>query len=359
MAGCAAVQGTVSGAENCLGPPMGLYAYPGRTSSPLFDAQYKIVAQRNIQAGMSPANGASFVITCEANLRARGLLYARQNAGDCGAPVGAPTGFGSGQIVGLSGAAASGVIGGLGAVGALSGAATFGIGTAVTLAVSAISGIFTHHAAAVANEQATICSVVNYFNPIVKQIDDAVASGQISDQEGIVYMTQVANQAINGLQGIYQKCNAACFFIGFLKAHIDWAGFYYPRLSPNSALTPNRPGQAPSTINPPGSSIDAGAIPPARSTSDPTFIYKPSIPVTPPITPPQALPYTPPTPAVTPTPSVTILPSGTTMPSDYLNIGYNQPSGQAAQAAPVAPTSTDWPMIAAVVIIALLLLAVL
>lgn len=334
MAGCAPT--SVQSYEAC-GPAQGLYAYPGPIGIPGLDPQYKLVAMRNKPAG-SPAD---FAIVCEACLRARGLLYWKQNAGDCPAPAAIP-GISSGQIVGLSGQAASGVLGGLGAAGVISGAATFGIGTAVTLAVSAIEGIFAHHAQAVANEQSTICSVAGYFNPLMKQIDNAVATGKISDQEGIAYVRQVAQQAITGLQGIYKVCNAACVYQGILKAHIDFVGFFYPLLSPIDQFTQNRPGQAPSTINAPGSVTDSLGTPPLRSVSDPTFAYKPSIvAAAPPLTPNK------------------ILPSGCTACPDYLNQGYNQQTGQSGQAADVPPTGTNWTTIGLIVaVLALIFVAV-
>lgn len=311
-------QATAAGWENCAGVPAGLLPYPG-LGSPVFpDSQYRIVAMRN-----NPTGKPSFVPPCEANLRARGLIYMKSTPGDCGS--GSRTaGFGSGQIVGLSGTAASGVIGGLGAAGAISGAATLGIGTAVTLAVAGIESVFAHHAQAVANEQSTICAVANYFNPLLKQLDAAVISGAISPDQGIAYVKQVCLQAINGLQSIVKQCNAACYFIGYLKAHADLVNSLYPAISPAPTMGAQAPGSAPSTYgNTPGGVTDGGSIAPIRSTSDTSFAYLPTGPsdrggVAPPLTPNK------------------LLPSGNVASMvDYLNAGYNQQTGQSAQAADV------------------------
>lgn len=320
-------QTTAQAWEDCAGSAQGLLPYPGYTGLPSgFDNLYTIVATRNRPSGTN----SGFMVGCVASLRARGLIYMKKNPGDCGTPLGVP-GFSSGQIVGLSGQAASGVIGGIGAAGVLTGPATLGIGTAVSLAVSGIESIFAHHAQAVANEQSTICAVVNYFNPLVKALDQAVASGQITPDQGVTYMRQVTQQAINGLQGIYKKCNAACYFIGYLRAHADFASSLYPILSPTpSGLAAQAPGTPPATFGmPPGGVPDAGASAPLRSTSDPSFAYQPAI--------------------LGSSPNLTqnrLLPSGNSASTvDYLNAGYNQQTGASAQAADVPSISLSLPML--------------
>src|SRR5437899_271954 len=99
MTGCGWPQ-TASGIptyENCIGPPMGLYPYPGPKVNSAIEAQYKIVALRNKPAG-SPAD---FAFVAEACLRARGLLYAKAVPGDCASGARPTGGVTSGQIVGL------------------------------------------------------------------------------------------------------------------------------------------------------------------------------------------------------------------------------------------------------------------
>jgi hypothetical protein len=327
-------QGTVAGWENCAGVPEGLLAYPG-FGSPLFaDSQYHIVALRNDPTG----NPAKFAISCEANLRARGLIYMKKTPGDCGSSL-VKSGVGSGQIVGLSGTAASGVIGGLGAAGAISGVATLGIGTAISMAVAGIEAVFAHHAQAVANEQSTICAVANYFNPLMQQVDRAVISGSISPDQGIAYIKQICQQAINGLQTIYKKCNAACYFIGYLKAHADLVSSLYPAISPAPTMGAQAPGAAPSTYyNTPGGVTDAGSMPPIRSLPNNTYLPTSNSPA-PPLT------------------SNKLLPSGNMASTvDYLNAGYNQQTGQSAQAADVPTALISLPTILLAALIAILLL---
>lgn len=331
--------------ENCSGPPAGGFAYPGPATLaaiPNVQAQIGIVAARNKPPGLSWPN---WPLSVEVVIRARGITYYKQTPGDCGSGAATPTGFGSGQIVGLSGQAASGIVGGLGAAGTLAAPATFGISAAVEVAVAGIEDIFAHHATAVANEQATECAMQNYLNPIIRKIDAAVASGQISDQDGIAYMTQVGNQAINGLQSIVKPGNLAYGTIGLIKSLMDFASFYYPLLSPISAFTANRPGQPPSAfsgITPPGGVVDGNATPPIRSTSDPGFAYTPAI--------------IPSAPALTPN---KVLPSGCSICPDYLNQGYSQETGQSAQYADVPPSGINWTAIAAIATIVLILITVL
>jgi hypothetical protein len=324
--GTAASKASAQAYESC-GVAQGLLDYPGAPVPD--DSQYRLVALRNKPAG-APQD---FPAVCEAMLRARGLIYWKNNPGDCGAPP-PPQGFSSGQIVGLSGAAASGVVGGLGAVGTISGAATLGISTAVTLAVAGIESVFAHHAQAVANEQATICAVAGYFNPLIRQIDAAVRSGQISPSQGVTYMQQVAQQAINGLAGIVKTCNASCVYQAILKAHIDFANYFYNAIAP-SQIYPNNPGSAPTTYGtPPGGVTANGTMPnpapPVRATA--ANVYAPAIPNSSP-----------------PLISNALLP-GPSNTSSYLNTGYNQQTGQSAQAADVPPVNWSmWAALAAIV----------
>lgn len=356
--GTAQQAGDVSTYESC-GAPEGLLSYPGLVPSGVSPS---IVAARNIPAGISGSQAQiRFRTLCEACLRARGLIYWKSQPGDCPAPSPIP-GISTGQVVGLSGTAASGVIGGLGEAGVLAGPATLGISTAVSIAVSAISSIFTHHAQAVANEQATICAVAAYFNPLVKQIDAAVASGQITASQGVTYMTQIVNTAIQGLQSIMQTCNAACWYSGVLKAFIDYSNSFYSALSPADSIGPQAPGGAPAyyggtpggvTVNS-GTSQNAAPPPPLRSTAGST--YAPAGPnsngvLAPVITPNYRLPSG----NICSGPgSGSIGWIGGGCAPDYLNQGYNQQTGQSGQAAdvpPSGPLNFTWLMITLLVLL--------
>jgi hypothetical protein len=223
--------------ESCGAPAQGLFGYPGPFTG--FDSLYQTIAQRN-----APPNApADFAAICEANLRARGLIYFKNSPGDCGAPA-KPASPLTGLFLSAGGAGGAIALTGLKSAGIFSGAATLGIGTAVTFAISGIEDIFAHHAEAVANEQQTICSVASYFNPLIAQIDQAVESGQITAQQGIAYLAQAANTAISGLATIEKACNAACVYQAILKAHVDFASSAYPAISPVAS------GAAPGAYNP-------------------------------------------------------------------------------------------------------------
>lgn len=244
----------------------GLSMFPGADQ---FSALYPQVAQRNFSAGIPSSRMQDFIDYVTLSLKYRGLIYAKKTPGDCGGLGTATGGISGRQIVGLAGQASSLTVGGLGAVGVLSGAATFGIGAAITVAVAAISDIFQHHAQAIANEQSTICAVVNYFNEALRAVDQAVASGQISAGEGVTYLNQVANQAKTGLSSIEKVCNAACWFKGFIAAHQDFARQYYAAISPNS-VGALRPGQAPTAFGSlpggvPSTANNVAPSPPIRS----------------------------------------------------------------------------------------------
>lgn len=334
----------VAGYENCGAPGMGLASY--NPSDPLA-AQIKAAVMQSQPSG-APSD---YPIAAEACLRAGGILYWHQTPGDCQTGPGAP-GITSGQITGLSGSAASGVIGGLGAAGVIGGAATLGIGAAVAVAAGAIETVFANHAAAVANEQQTICSVALYFNTAKKQVDAAVRSGQITSDAGAAYLTQIANQAISGLAGIMKVCNAACVYQGILRAFINFSHPWYDSIAPTNIPVANAPGGPPTfyTTNPAGVTATPASPPPQpplRSIANPVVVYSPAGPGTTGPTAPNLI-------------SNNLLP-GNPLASDYLNRGYNQPTGQAAQGADVPNVTVvpSWflPAVIVVVVVAFLVQA--
>jgi hypothetical protein len=272
-----------------------------------------------------------YPVVCEAMLRAGGFIYYKSSPGDCGTPP-QVSGIQSGQIVGLSGQAASAGIGVIGAAGIISGPATAGIGTAVSLAAAGITEIFTHHAQAVKNEQSTICAVAGYFNAAKKQVDTACYTGQITADQAVTYLIQIANQAKTGLASIQKKCNAACVYQGIAQAFINFARTYYDSLSPLTGPQLQAPGAPPSGWGtPPGGVTVAPGNPAPPQTTRSTFAstYLPAVPNTaPPLIANANLP-------------------GSNAP-DYLNMGYNQQSGQSGQRADVPPSNTNWVAIGAI-----------
>jgi hypothetical protein len=323
--------------ENCFAPALFLQSYGAIGLEPQLSAW--VVAA--VAQSKPPGVNATYAIACEACLRARGILYYHSTPGDCGAPSSIP-GVAAPQIAGLSGSAAGGIASGLGAAGIIGGAATLGITTAISVGVGAIEGIFAHHAEAVKNEQNTICAVMNYFNPLITRIDAAVKSGVLSPDAGCAALTQICQTAINGLAGIMQTCNAACYYRGMLQAHIYFAKNYYPAIAPVS-VWPQNPGSPPDGYGtPPGGVTVTGNNPPPPQTvrSLPQNTYLPAGPLGPSLTPNQNLP-------------------GNAQAVDYLNLGYNQQTGQSAQAADVPNTGINWPMIGAIAAIIALLVTVL
>lgn len=230
-----------------------------------FASLYPSICQRNCPAHVALSH---FSPSCEAMLRAGGLIYWKSGYADCGGAGEGNTGFTNGQIVGLAGQASALSVGGLGAVGVLSGAATFGIGAAITVAVAGISEIFQHHAQAVANEQRTICAVMVYFNSAKQAIETALLSGEITPSQAVTYLNQVGNQAKSGLASIEQVCNAACYYKAYIAALLDFSRQYYPAIAPNTGAL--RPGQAPTAFGSlpggvPSTANNPAPSPPLRS----------------------------------------------------------------------------------------------
>jgi hypothetical protein len=334
MAGCATLSAQVY--EDCGAPAQGLAKYNALDPN-------SAAIKAAVASSKPPKAPNSYLNVCEAMLRSGGMIYYKNSPGDCGAPGKVP-GFGSGQIAGLSGQAASGVVGGLGVAGIIGGAATLGISAAVAVSVGAIEQIISHHAAAVADEQGTLCSVVAYFNQAKFAIDGAVRAGQISPDQAVSYLTQVANQVQSGLASIEQTCNAACVYGGVAQAFMNFSRTWYDSISPNTGIFPQAPGGPPTYYGtPPGGVTSApGSLPPAppiRALLGNEYAPagpQPGIGLAPPLNLNAALP-------------------GNTKAPDYLNQGYNQQTGQSGQAADVPPSTINWTMIGAIVgIIALL-----
>lgn len=191
-----------------------------------FTSLYPEIATRNAPRNVSP----DFPTVVEASLIARGLIYFKNSPGDCGTPT--PLDLENASFAKAGGSvASSGLSLGLGLAGiggAAAGAATAGLSVAITAVVE----IFTHHAEAVANEQATICKVAGVTNQIIPHIDRLVATGAISPADGVGQMENFVEQLNAQLGTIEKTCNAACFYQGVMDAHADFVKTYYPALAP-------------------------------------------------------------------------------------------------------------------------------
>ena len=110
----------------------------------------------------------TFVTACTASLICRGIIYFKSNPGDCGSPTGLD--LENAQLTGLAGNAASAglsvaskIAGAASGISGIAGAALPGIG----IAVQVLTQIFANHAAAVADEQTTICKVALLINQVI------------------------------------------------------------------------------------------------------------------------------------------------------------------------------------------------
>ncbi len=206
------------------------------------------VAARNIPA--SAPKG--FALVCEANLRARGIIYYKNNCGDC--PAVQKVTLSNSDLASLATKAGTTGLGvGLaaaGVTGVVAGAATLGLAAVGTV----IATIFANHAQAVKNEQTTICQVSGLTNQIIAQIDAAVAQGKLTPAQGVTAMQGYTTQLISQLQGIEKTCDAACVYQAILRAHADMATTFYAGTAPVTAVKPPAAPAAPPTVTAPPAS---------------------------------------------------------------------------------------------------------
>lgn len=210
-------------------------------------AQCATVAQRNIPAGLiSPSDKSRFVLECTAQLIARGLIYAKATWGDCGNP----------NTVNVTPSASAQQIDQTAiGIASMAGSVLPGIGPFV----KAITGIFgAAHAQAVAKEQETICGVVNIINQAIPYYDRQVKAGNISPAAAVAGMQTFFSQVNEQLQTIEQKCNAACWTQGFLKAHADFMTSYYPAIAPVGLFSGAPGGATTGLLGIPGGVLQIG-----------------------------------------------------------------------------------------------------
>ncbi len=185
------------------------------------------------------------IAQAQSMLIVRGLIYQKKSPGDCGTYT--TLDFGNVDLTEGAGKAASGILSGLSQVSSgiasFAGAALPGIG----IAVQAITQIFANHAAAVADEQTTLCHVAAVINQVIPYYDAQVKSGAIDPSTAYTGVQQFIAQVNAALQQIYKSCNAACVYMSILAAHADFLTTYYPAIAPRQ-IAPNKPGAAPSSI---------------------------------------------------------------------------------------------------------------
>lgn len=91
-----------------------------------------------------------------------------------------------------------------------------------SLLVGLFTSIFAHHAAKVKQEQQIVCASVPAASDSLKAIDQAVQNGTITPSQGITALQALEDNFTQTVQPILKmnssQCNAACVWIGQLKA---------------------------------------------------------------------------------------------------------------------------------------------
>jgi hypothetical protein len=222
-----------------IAPACGL---PAKNFAPLsFEAQAQVCATN----ANPPGSPTDFVIVCTGSLLARGIVYFKNVPGDCGTPTTIEPDQSTSEV-NAAGQLAAGVA-------SMAGAALPGIGSFI----NAITSIFgAAHAKAVATEQSTICSVAGVINQVFSYYDAQVKKGNISPSVAYTGMQAYLAQVIAQLQAIQKKCDAACFYIGVLKAHASFVQSYYPAIAPKGIFSILTVGGAPT--EPPALPVGVG-----------------------------------------------------------------------------------------------------
>jgi hypothetical protein len=101
-----------------------------------------------------------------------------------------------------------------------------GVGAAAELASIVFGAIFGHHAKAVAKERSILCAAVPAANQALQAVDQAVAAGNFTPQNGIdalsamlgAFAQQVASIQHGSDPTSKGECNAACVMLSQLRA---------------------------------------------------------------------------------------------------------------------------------------------
>lgn len=104
--------------------------------------------------------------------------------------------------------------------------------TGIGLLLLPITAIFTQHAMRVADEQKRACEVTLAVNQTIPAIDEAVASGTMSAEQGVGAVRSLAQNVRSIMESIKKDCNLACGFIGYMDAHVAFAEQLYPTIAP-------------------------------------------------------------------------------------------------------------------------------
>jgi hypothetical protein len=151
------------------------------------------------------------------------MIYCKSTQGDCKG-TGAVPELTDAKLTSIAGSIGGAAVGAAGSAGWLAGAgiaagstalaaATFGIGAVAVV----ITSIFSHHAAAVAKEENTICLVSETYNAYAQKLEEAVASGQTTVAQAQAIALQVEQQLTQVLATGYKNYNAYAYYTYALK----------------------------------------------------------------------------------------------------------------------------------------------
>lgn len=102
------------------------------------------------------------------------------------------------------------------------------------IAFSVISGVFQHHAQAVAQEQTILCAIIPAINNAILGLDSAIAQGRVSLQDAYNGMDNLYQAYLQNVKPILQEtasqCNAACVEDRALIALITYKKYQYGKI---------------------------------------------------------------------------------------------------------------------------------
>ena len=200
-------------------------------SDPLMDLYQQAATQFN--SDNDPSLAAWIVIS----LMSRRMLYNKSSCTDCSGPtnlagaenteVGIDTGL-SALNSGLADAESFAQAGSALATGLASAIPVVG---QITNIITSIVGVFGKaHAAAVAREQQTNCAVTTQFNQYIGQLDQAVASGQVSADAGIQTAQQIIDTISANVDPVVSGRNAGWGLQQVLAAQLWFRQQWYPMI---------------------------------------------------------------------------------------------------------------------------------
>jgi hypothetical protein len=149
------------------------------------------------------------------------MIYCKSTQGDCGQGQSIPD-LTLSQDTAIASKVAGAGLGiastlGVGITSLLPGLAGAGVTLGLSLIPGVIIGIFSHHAAAVAQEENVLCLVSTTYNSYAEALERAVSSGQITVVQAQQTSATVAQQLIQQMATGYKNYNAYAYYTYALK----------------------------------------------------------------------------------------------------------------------------------------------